>query len=59
MTIEVRQLLIKSTVTGVPAAPASEGHAAPPREWLDRLREDLLAECKALVEDRLQKTRER
>ncbi len=58
MTIEVRQLLIKSTVNGSPA-PAQDDRGPPPGPWLDQLREDLLAECKALVEDRLQRARER
>ncbi|WP_293905383.1 DUF5908 family protein [Phenylobacterium sp.] len=55
MTIEVRQMLIKSTVGGAsaPAQPQDD------REGLDRLREDILAECKAWMEDKLQQARER
>ena len=58
MPIEVRQLLIKSTV-GTAPPPASPAADAPSAAWRERLREDLLAECKAWVEDRLQKARER
>jgi hypothetical protein len=59
MTIEVRQMLIKSTVNG-PSAPAQDHRAPPPPgPWLEQLREDLMAECRALVEDRLQRARER
>jgi len=59
MPIEVRQLLIKSTVNPSREAPASGTAAEPPVVWRERLREELLAECKAWVEDRLQKARER
>ena len=58
MPIEVRQLLIKSTVAGAPEPPASRA-ADPPAAWRERLREELMAECKAWVEDRLQRARER
>lgn len=56
MPIEVRQLLIKSTVA---SAPAARAEAEPSVAWRERLREELMAECKAWVEDRLQKARER
>lgn len=60
MPIEVRQLVIKSTVNPAPSAPASGAAGAEPSAaWRERLREELLAECKAWVEDRLQRTRER
>lgn len=59
MPIEVRQLLIKSSVAqpadGAPARAAAE----PSQQWRDRLREEVLAECKAYLEDRLQRMRER
>lgn len=55
MSIEVRQLLIRSQVTPAPAtAPA----AIPPRE-LQRLREQLLAECRAWLAERQRAQRER
>jgi len=61
MPIEVRQLVIRSTVNPAPSVAAS-GTAAPtePSEaWRERLREEVLSECKAWVEDRLQRVRER
>lgn len=57
MPIEVRQLLIKSTVASAP--PAAATAAEPNGAWRERLREELMAECKAWVEDRLQRARER
>ncbi len=55
MTIEVHQLLIRSQVdTGEAAA----REAAPPPD-LEQLREQLLAECKAWLLERLQDARER
>ena len=58
MPIEVRQLLIKSTVAGSPEAAATRP-AEPSAAWRERLREEVLAECKAWIEDRLQRMRER
>jgi len=56
MGIEVRQLLIRSQVTAVPvAAPRAVLSSAD----LQRLREQLLAECKAWMAERLQSQRER
>ncbi len=57
MTIEVRQLLIRSQV-GVrpPAAPADD--AATARE-LERLRAQILNECKAWLREQLTAARER
>ena len=55
MSIEVRQLLIRSQVTPAPAPPAP---AMTPRD-LQRLREQLLAECRAWLADRLRAQRER
>jgi hypothetical protein len=59
MTIEVRQMLIKSTVSGSATPSGEDRGPPPPGPWLEQLREDLMAECKALVEDRLQRARER
>ena len=56
MSIEVRQLLIRSQVTAVQAAPTRTSVPAPE---LQRLREQLLAECKAWLAERLQSPRER
>jgi hypothetical protein len=58
MPIEVRQLLIKSTVASAPEGSAARP-AEPSAQWRERLREEVLAECKAWLEDRLQRMRER
>ncbi|MGY4829211.1 DUF5908 family protein [Sphaerotilaceae bacterium SBD11-9] len=50
MTIEVRQLLVKSQLTGEPVALQRE--AAPP-ELVAQIREQILAECKAWLHDQL------
>ena len=55
MAIEVRQLLIRSQVTPAPAPPAA---TVSPRD-LQRLREQLLAECRAWLTERLRAQRER
>jgi hypothetical protein len=57
MSIEVRQLSIRCQLApSTAAAPAS----APPTPWeLQALREQLLAECKAWLQERLQQARER
>ncbi len=60
MPIEVRQLLIKSTVAGPSeTAAAAATPAEPSAAWRERLREEVLAECRAWLEDRLQRMRER
>jgi hypothetical protein len=62
MTIEVRQMLIKSTV-GAESPPAQlQGDGCGGGEGGEgggQMREDILAECKAWVEERLRQTRER
>ncbi len=55
MSIEVRQLLIRSQVTPAPAPPPA---ALAPRE-LQRLRELLLAECRTWLSERLRNQGER
>jgi len=55
MSIEVRQLLIRSQITPAPAAPPAAMNA---RE-LQRLRELLLAECRAWLAERQRAQQER
>ena len=56
MPIEVRQLLIRSTVEPPQEPRAAE--ASTPRT-LEQLRRDILAECRAMLDERLQQIRER
>jgi Family of unknown function (DUF5908) len=56
MTIEVRQLLIRSSVGGAPARAPTPALPAP---QLERLKDEILAECKAWLADRLQAASER
>jgi hypothetical protein len=56
MTIEVRQMVIKSSVGDSANPAASEG---PRADELDRLREELLAECEALLAMKLRDMSER
>lgn len=56
MAIEVRQLVIKSQVTAT--APSPQREAVGQRE-LDRVKAQILAECKALLRQRLQESKER
>lgn len=56
MGIEVRQLLIRSQVNVAPAAPP---RAALSSADLQRLREQLLAECRSLIARQLQAHKER
>jgi hypothetical protein len=58
MTIEVRQLVIKATVGEAPLRPTAAAQEMA-GGWLERLREDLLAECEILVDEKLQRARER
>lgn len=57
MTIEVRQLLIRTQVGLRPAAPAA-ATAASARE-LERAKAQILAECKAWLREQLRATQER
>ena len=59
MPIEVRQLTIKAQVGEPAAAAPPQGAQAGPAQSLDELRAELLAECKAWLEDRLLQLRER
>ncbi|WP_157597946.1 MULTISPECIES: DUF5908 family protein [unclassified Rhizobacter] len=56
MSIEVRQLLIRSQVQAAPVVPQRQGLAS---AELQRLREQLLAECKAWLVQQLRSQRER
>jgi hypothetical protein len=56
MTIEIRQMLIRSQVTSPPARPPQAGLSDKDAE---RLRRELLAECKAWLAQKLQEQRER
>ncbi len=58
MTIEVHQLLIRSQV-GASGDDAELPRGELPAAELERLREQVLAECKAWLNERLQDMRER
>jgi hypothetical protein len=58
MTIEVRQMVIKSTVGDDHGTPQPRSGEAPSPE-IERLREEILAECQALFEMRLRDLAER
>jgi hypothetical protein len=62
MTLEVRQIVIRSTVGDAAAAPppaASPGWQAPQGEWLQRLRQELLAQCRELLAEERRRASER
>ncbi len=62
MTIEVRQLLVRAQVGTSPAqADAADPSRAntPPPAWAQRLRRELLAECKAWLREQEQRAHER
>jgi len=56
MTIEVKQLIIKSTLTSSSNPP--QRHEASSLD-LEQLREQLLEECRELIRDSLDRARER
>jgi hypothetical protein len=56
MPIEIRQLVIRSTV-GAEVEDERHADSAPPS--MDALKEEILSECKAWFEARLQQLRER
>jgi hypothetical protein len=56
MTIEVRQLVVRSNVGEESAADAAEDG---PPAWVGEVKRELLAECQAWLEDRLKQARER
>jgi len=61
MTVEVRQLLIKSSIGDErkPDAEAAEKEGPPPAEDLAQLKQDLLADCKSWLMEKLEDARER
>lgn len=58
MTIEVRQVLIRSQVGVRPPAPGTPVPAATARE-IERAKAQILAECKAWLREQLQAARDR
>jgi len=56
MAIEVRQLVIKSTVDGCGGAQPQDGQTSGASE---QLKEEILAECKAWFEEKLRQLKER
>jgi len=56
MTIEVRQMVIRANVGGTQPVQLEPTDSTDLRE---KLREEVLAECKAWVEERLRRERER
>jgi hypothetical protein len=56
MTIEVRQLLVKASVSD--GNSSERGEEAPAPDW-QQLKEELLAECRELLLRQLQDARER
>lgn len=60
MTIEVRQLLIKSQVNTAPSQPATAQWTQQARDLVkEQVKEEILAECKSWLVQRLQDNRER
>ncbi len=58
MTIEVRQLLIKSQVNSAPQ-PSAPANAAWAEQQRAQVKEEILAECKAWLAQKLLAARER
>ncbi len=59
MTIEVRQMLIKSCVGQDEPSPGQAQSGEPAREDMEQLKEEVLAECRAWLRERLNDMRER
>jgi Family of unknown function (DUF5908) len=55
MTIEIRELIVRAQVGPVPVA----GPSQPTQAWVERLRRELLAEVKALVQEQQRRQTER
>ncbi len=58
MTIEVRQMVIRSTVGADPSQAEGRRPVLPAGE-LERIKEEILAECRRWMTDKLQEARER
>ena len=56
MTIEVKQLIVKSTVT---QGECRDKHAAFDARMVDDLKERLMAECRELIAEKLDELKER
>lgn len=67
MTIEVRQIIVRSTVGDAASASTAAGEEAPPpglspqqlERLLARTQRELLAQCRAMLEERLARPGER
>ena len=61
MAVEVRQLIIKSSIGDErkPGAEVMDKEEPPPAENLAQLKEDLLADCKSWLMEKLEDARER
>ena len=59
MTIEVRQMVIRSTVGAEDAGAPQIQPGQADRPELEQLREEIVAECRALFEQRLRDLQER
>ena len=55
MTIEIRELIVRAQVGPGPAA----APVAPPQAWVERLRRELLAEMRQLLQEQQRRDRER
>ncbi len=59
MTIEVRQMLIKSCVGQDEPSSGQAQPGEPAQQALEQLKEEILAECRAWLRERLNDMRER
>jgi len=55
MTIEIRELIVRAQVGPAPAA----APAPPPQAWVERLRRELLAEMRQLLQEQQRRQGER
>jgi hypothetical protein len=56
MPLEIRQLVIRSTVDPSPDTASPDGRLP---ETLEQLRDEILAECESLFDEKLRQLRER
>ncbi len=59
MTIEVRQMVINSSVDSRQKEGSAPLDAEPTAETLERLKAEILSECRELLREKLQDSRER